>query len=329
MSILVTGGAGYIGSHAVYQLIDSGYDVVVVDNLETGYQTALHEKATFYKGDIRNRVFLEEVFVKECIEGVLHFAANSLVGESMVNPLKYFDNNVHGTQVLLEAMVKHQVKHIVFSSTAATYGEPHYVPIDEKHPTQPINPYGEAKLMMEKVIDWTSKAYDLTYVSLRYFNVAGAHASGNIGESHQPETHLIPIILQVPNKQRDQLSIFGDDYDTKDGTCIRDYIHIEDLIDAHIKALNYLLEGHESNIFNLGSGDGYSIYEMLQAAEVVTDQKIPYHIADRRPGDPAVLIASSSKAKGILKWSPKYTDVKDIIKSAWHFHQKYPKGFEV
>lgn len=268
------------------------------------------------------------MFSKEDIKGVIHFAANSLVGESMVNPLKYFDNNVHGTQVLLKAMLEYKVKHIVFSSTAATYGEPVRIPIDETHPTQPINPYGEAKLMMEKVIKWTATAHELTYVSLRYFNVAGAHPSGEIGESHNPETHLIPIILQVPLNKREKFSVFGDDYDTKDGTCIRDYIHIEDLVNAHIKALEYLLEGNTSNIFNLGSGDGYSIYEMLEAAKEITDFDIPYEIAGRRAGDPAVLIASNQKAKDILGWSPKYTDVKDIIKSAWQFHKKFPDGFK-
>jgi len=328
MSILVTGGAGYIGSHAVRGLIDKGYDVVIVDNLETGYQNAVDPRAKFYNGDIRNISFLNDMFSKEDIKGVIHFAANSLVGESMVNPLKYFDNNVHGTQVLLKAMLKYNVKHIVFSSTAATYGEPVRSPIDETHPTAPINPYGEAKLMMEKVIKWTSTAHDLTYVSLRYFNVAGAHPSGEIGESHNPETHLIPIILQVPLGKRDKLSVFGDDYDTKDGTCIRDYIHIEDLVNAHIKALEYLFEGNTSDIFNLGSGDGYSIYEMLEAAKEVTGTDIPYEIANRRAGDPAVLIASNQKAKEVLGWSPKYTDVKDIINSAWQFHKKFPDGFK-
>lgn len=328
MSILVTGGAGYIGSHAVKGLLDKGYEVVVIDNLETGYKAALDQRATFYQGDIRDLVFLEDMFDKEDITGVIHFAANSLVGESMTNPLKYFNNNVHGTEVLLRAMVNQSVKHIVFSSTAATYGEPVRVPIDENHPTQPINAYGEAKLMMEKVIDWTSKVHDLTYVSLRYFNVAGAHDSGMIGESHNPETHLIPIILQVPLGKRDKLSVFGDDYDTKDGTCIRDYIHINDLVDAHIKALEYLLEGKTSEIFNLGSGDGYSIYEMIQAAKEATGQDIAYQLANRRPGDPAVLIASNQKAKDLLSWSPKHTQVVDIIKSAWQFHKNFPDGFK-
>jgi len=328
MSILVTGGAGYIGSHAVKGLLDKDYEVVVFDNLETGYLQAVDKRAKFYKGDIRNMDSLEAMFEKEDIEGVIHFAANSLVGESMSNPLKYFDNNVYGTQVLLKAMLKHKVKHIVFSSTAATYGEPVRVPIDEEHPTSPINAYGEAKLMMEKVISWTAFAHDLTYVSLRYFNVAGAHPSGEIGESHNPETHLIPIILQVPLGKREKLSVFGDDYETKDGTCIRDYIHIEDLVDAHIRALEHLIKGGKSDIFNLGSGDGYSIYEMIEAAKSATGEDIAYEIADRRAGDPAVLIASNSKAKEVLGWSPKFTKVEEIISSAWKFHKKFPDGFK-
>lgn len=328
MSIVVTGGAGYIGSHAVSALIDQGYDVIIVDNLETGYKNAVHKQAKFYQGDIRDKTFLDKVFSNKTIDGVIHFAANSLVGESMENPLKYFDNNVHGTQVLLEQMVKHDIKNIVFSSTAATYGEPEYTPIDEKHPTEPINAYGEAKRMMEKVIEWTSKAHDLSYVSLRYFNVAGAHPSGEIGESHSPETHLIPIILQVPLKKRAKLSVFGNDYPTKDGTCIRDYIHIEDLIEAHILSLEYLMKGGKSDIFNLGSGDGYSIFEMLKAAQVATGQEIPYEVVERRVGDPAVLIASNKKAREVLGWSPKHTEVIDIIKSAWTFHQKHPDGFK-
>lgn len=328
MSILVTGGAGYIGSHAVYGLIDKGYDVIVIDNFETGYREALHKDVKFYEGDIRNREFLDKVFSNESIEGVIHFAANSLVGESMINPLKYFDNNVHGTQVLLESMVKANIKHIVFSSTAATYGEPEYTPIDEKHPTRPINAYGEAKLMMEKVIDWTSKAHDLSYVSLRYFNVAGAHQSTLIGESHRPETHLIPIILQVPLNKREHLSIFGDDYDTKDGTCVRDYIHIEDLVDAHIKAMEYLLNDGQSDVFNLGSGDGYTIYEMLEAAEKVVGHAIKREISGRRIGDPAVLIASNQKASDVLGWKPEHVEIESIIRSAWAFHQSHPDGFK-
>lgn len=263
MSVLVLGGAGYIGSHAVYQLIDQGMHVVVVDNLENGHRQAVHPKAVFYEGDIRDADFLDTVFENESIDEVLHFAANSLVGESMENPLKYFDNNVYGTQVLLQAMTKHGVKNIVFSSTAATYGEPEAVPITETMPTQPTNTYGETKLTMEKMMKWTSVAHDLKFVSLRYFNVAGARATGEIGEDHRPESHLVPIILQAALGQRKEITVFGDDYDTPDGTCIRDYVHIEDLVNAHLLALDYLRKGGENDVFNLGSSQGFSVNEMI------------------------------------------------------------------
>lgn len=328
MAILVTGGAGYIGSHAVVGLIDKGYDVVVIDNLQTGYKEAINKKAVFYNGDIRDIDFVNSVLEKEDIEGVLHFAANSLVGESMKKPIAYYDNNVYGTQKLVEALTNNQVNAIVFSSTAATYGEPIQIPIDENHPTNPINPYGETKRAMEKLIHWVGETSGLKYISLRYFNVAGAHMSGEIGESHHPETHLIPIILQVPLGQRPFLSIFGDDYETEDGTCIRDYIHIEDLVDAHILALESLLEGGQSGIYNLGTGKGYSIYEMVEAARRVTGHEIPLKIDKRRAGDPAVLVASSEKAQQELGWQPKYTEVEDIIRSAWNFYQKRPQGFK-
>lgn len=328
MAILVTGGAGYIGSHAVVGLIDKGYDVVVIDNLQTGYKEAINKKASFYQGDIRDFDFVNSVLEKEDIQGVLHFAANSLVGESMTKPIAYYDNNVYGTQKLVEALTKNQVNAIVFSSTAATYGEPVQVPIDESHPTNPISPYGETKRAMEKLIHWAGEASDLKYISLRYFNVAGAHASGEIGESHDPETHLIPIILQVPLGQRPFLSVFGDDYETEDGTCIRDYIHIEDLVDAHILALEFLFKGGGSGIYNLGTGIGYSIYEMIEAARRVTGHEIPLKVDKRRAGDPAVLVASSEKAQKELGWQPKYTAVEDIIRSAWNFYQKRPHGFK-
>lgn len=328
MKILVTGGAGYIGSHAVVGLLDRGYEVVVIDSFQTGYQEAIDKRAIFYEGDIRDCVFLNRVLNKEDINGVLHFAANSLVGESMELPIKYYDNNVYGTQKLVEGLLENGVYNIVFSSTAATYGEPVQVPITEEHPSNPINPYGETKRAMEKLIHWAGEASDLKYISLRYFNVAGAHSSGTIGESHEPETHLIPIILQVPLEQRAFLSIFGDDYDTKDGTCIRDYIHIEDLVDAHILALEKLINGGPSNVYNLGTGTGYSIYEMVQAARHVTGHEIPVKVVDRRVGDPAVLVASSEKAMRELGWVPKYTKVEDIIESAWRFYQTHPHGFK-
>lgn len=328
MAILVLGGAGYIGSHAVDQLINKGYEVVVVDSLFTGHKAAVHEKAKFYEGDIRDKEFLNNVFEQETIDGVMHFAAFSLVGESVEKPLMYFNNNVYGMQVLLEVMKDHDVKHIVFSSTAATYGEPEVVPISEDMPTNPKNPYGESKLMMEKMMKWCDNAYGMKYVALRYFNVAGAKSDASIGEDHNPETHLVPIILQVALGQRDSLKIFGDDYATPDGTCIRDYVQVEDLIAAHILALEYLKAGNSSDAFNLGSNDGYSVKEMLDAARVVTGKEIPAEIVPRRAGDPAQLVASSEKARNILGWTPEYTDIKEIIRTAWNWHVSHPHGYE-
>lgn len=328
MTILVLGGAGYIGSHTVYELIDKGEDVVIVDNLETGYKEAVHPKARFYQGDIRNREFVDSVFDKEKIDAVIHFAANSLVGESMTNPLKYYDNNLCGTKVLLESMVAHDVKKIVFSSTAATYGEPEKVPILETDKTEPTNCYGETKLSMEKMFKWTDKAHGLRFVSLRYFNACGAHKSGQIGEAHSPETHLIPLVLQVPNRKREAINIFGEDYDTKDGTCVRDYIHVTDLAQAHILAVDYLMKGNESDIFNLGNGVGFTVKEIIEASEEVTGMDIPAVISPRRAGDPAKLIASSEKAKQILCWNPEYTDVKEIIATAWRWYQAHPDGYK-
>jgi UDP-glucose 4-epimerase len=327
MSILVLGGAGYIGSHAVYQLIDQDYEVVVVDNLLTGHEKALHPKAKFYKGDIRDKTFLQNVFQKEKIEGVIHFAASSLVGESMTNPIKYFDNNVYGTQVLLDVMNENNVKNIVFSSTAATYGEQEVMPITEEMATIPTNAYGETKLTMEKMMNWCDRAYGIKFVSLRYFNVAGARSSGEIGEDHDPETHLIPVVLQVALGQREVISIFGEDYDTPDGTCIRDYIHVEDLIDAHILALKYLQNGGESNVFNLGSSQGFSVNEIIEAAREVTGHSIPAKVTERRAGDPSTLIASSAKAKEVLGWEPKRNSIQQIIQDAWNWHQANPDGY--
>lgn len=327
MSVLVLGGAGYIGSHAVYQLIDQGMQVVVVDNLENGYRQAVHPEAVFYEGDIRDADFLDTVFENESIDEVLHFAANSLVGESMENPLKYFDNNVYGTQVLLQAMTKHGVKNIVFSSTAATYGEPETVPITETMPTEPTNTYGETKLTMEKMMKWTSAAHDLKFVSLRYFNVAGARATGEIGEDHRPESHLVPIILQAALGQRKEITVFGDDYDTPDGTCIRDYVHIEDLVNAHLLALDYLRNGGENDVFNLGSSQGFSVNEMISAARSVTGKDIPVKIGQRRAGDPSILVASTEKATRILGWQPSHTSVTKIIEDAWNWHSAHPAGY--
>lgn len=327
MSILVLGGAGYIGSHTVYELVAKGEDVVVVDNLETGHIEAVHPEARFYQGDIRDREFVDSVFEKENIDAVIHFAANSLVGESMTNPLKYYDNNVNGTKVLLESMIAHNVKKIVFSSTAATYGEPENIPILESDKTCPTNAYGETKLSMEKMMKWTDVAHGLKYVALRYFNACGAHESGQIGEAHAPETHLIPLILQVPLGKREFISIFGEDYDTEDGTCIRDYIHVTDLAQAHILAVKYLLEGNESNTFNLGNGVGFSVKEVIETAKKATGLPIVAKVAERRAGDPARLVASSEKARKVLGWNPEHADLEEIISSAWKWHSTHPNGF--
>ncbi|MBO6304596.1 MAG: UDP-glucose 4-epimerase GalE [Selenomonadaceae bacterium] len=328
MAILVCGGAGYIGSHTVYKLVEAGEDVVILDNLQSGHREAINKKAKFYEGDLRDFAFLDKLFATEKIEAVIHFAANSLVGESMKEPLKYYNNNVHGMEVLLSALVKHNVDKIVFSSTAATYGEPKSIPIKEDDPTIPTNTYGETKLAMEKMMRWVEKAHNIRFVSLRYFNAAGATLDGSFGEDHNPETHLIPLILKTALKKRDAITIFGDDYDTEDGTCIRDYIHVFDLADAHILALNYLRNGGKSDIMNLGNGKGFSVKEMIEAAKVVTGKEIKVEMGERRAGDPAVLIASSEKAKRILNWQPKFIDVKDIIASAWSWHKSHPEGFK-
>ena len=327
-SILVLGGAGYIGSHTVYELIEAGENVVVVDNLETGFRKAVHPDAKFYQGDIRDRAFIDSVFEKEDIDGVIHFAANSQVGESMVNPLKYYNNNLCGTEVLLESMVAHGINRIVFSSTAATYGEPERIPILETDRTVPTNCYGETKLSMEKMFKWTANANDLRFVSLRYFNACGAHPNGKIGEAHNPETHLIPLILQVPNGKREFISIFGNDYETKDGTCVRDYIHVNDLAQAHILAMEYLRKGNDSNIFNLGNGVGFTVKEVVETARKVTGHSIPTKEEPRRAGDPSTLIASSEKAKDILGWKPKFDDLETIIITAWNWHKNHPNGYE-
>jgi UDP-glucose 4-epimerase len=327
MAVLVCGGAGYIGSHCVYGLVERKEEVVVADNLQTGHKDAVHKAAKFYKGDIRDREFLDRVFGENNIDSVIHFAANSLVGESMKEPLAYYDNNVHGTQVLLEAMSRHKVGRIVFSSTAAVYGEPESIPILETDRTLPTNPYGETKLAMEKMMKWADNAHGIKYIALRYFNVAGAQENGMIGEDHSPETHLIPLILQVPLGKRENISIYGDDYDTHDGTCIRDYIHVTDLADAHIKALDKLRAGADSTVYNLGNGEGFSVKEMVEAARRVTKHPIPAVICRRRAGDPSVLIASSKKAREELGWKPRFNKIDDIIASAWKWHKSNPEGY--
>ena len=329
MKVLVLDGAGYIGSHTVYELIENGAEVVIIDNLETGFAEAVHPEAVFYQGDLRDRSFLDTVLAKEKdIDAVIHFAANSQVGESMTNPLKYYDNNLCGTKTLLEALVAHGIDKIVFSSTAATYGEPECIPIQEGDKTEPTNAYGETKLSMEKMFKWVEKAHGMRYVSLRYFNACGAHKSGEIGEAHNPETHLIPLILQVPLGKREHIAVFGTDYPTKDGTCIRDYIHVTDLAAAHILAVKYLMAGNKSDIFNLGNGVGFTVREVIEMAEKVTGESIKVVETDRRAGDPAVLIASSEKAKTILGWNPKHDSLSEIIKSAWKWHKNHPYGYK-
>lgn len=327
MNLLVLGGAGYIGSHFVKEALKNNHQVIVIDNLSTGHIEALPKSVKLYQGDIRDQRFLDEVFSQEQVDACVHFCAYSLVGESMKDPLKYFDNNVIGAIRLVQAMVKHNVKYIVFSSTAAVYGSHEEMPIKEDFQTLPTNPYGESKLFMEKIFKWSEEAYGIKYVSLRYFNVAGASEEGIIGEDHSPETHLIPIILQVPLKKRNKLTIFGDDYKTFDGTCIRDYIHVLDLADAHLKALAYLKKENKSDIFNLGSEAGYSNKQILENARIVTHDSIPSQIGPRRPGDPDKLIASNQKAKDILKWEVK-RDITDILRTAWNFHKNHPNGYK-
>ena len=327
MAILVTGGAGYIGSHTVAELLDLKEDVVVLDNLQKGHKEAILG-GRFYQGDLRDDAFLDKVFKENAIEAVIHFAADSQVGESVVEPLKYYNNNVVSTLKLLTKMKECGVNKIVFSSTAATYGEPENIPILETDKNDPTNPYGETKLAVEKALKWAGKAYGIKSVALRYFNAAGAHRSGKIGEDHNPESHLIPIILQAALGTRDSIHIYGDDYATPDGSCVRDYIHVTDLAQAHILALKKLRSGGDSGVYNLGSGSGFSVKEVIEVARQVTGADIKAVIADRRPGDPATLIASSAKAKKELGWQPEYADLKTIVESAWIWHKNHPHGYE-
>lgn len=326
MAILVCGGAGYIGSHAVAALIEKNEEVIVIDNLVTGHKKAICG-GKFYKGDLRDKEFLNSVFRENKIEAVIHFAAFSLVGESMEKPFKYYNNNVYGTLSLLEVMNENNVDKIVFSSTAATYGEPKNVPILEEDTTEPTNAYGETKLAVEKMLKWAEKAYNIKYVVLRYFNVAGAHESSNIGEAHKIETHLIPIILQVALGQREKIMIYGDDYDTKDGSCIRDYIHVMDLVEAHILALEKLRRDNVSATYNLGNGQGFSVKEVIDVCRNITGHSIPSEVVPRRLGDPAILIASSQKIIKELGWNPKSASLESIINSAWNWHKSHPYGY--
>ncbi|MCY6484388.1 UDP-glucose 4-epimerase GalE [Clostridium aestuarii] len=327
MSILVCGGAGYIGSHMVAELLEQGEEVVILDNFQKGHRDAVLG-GKIYEGDLRDRNILDKVFNENNIEAVIDFAADSLVGESVENPLKYFNNNVGSTINLLEAMKDHNVKYIVFSSTAATYGEPENIPILEQDKTFPTNPYGESKLTVEKILKWCDNAYGIKYTALRYFNAAGAHISGKIGEDHRPESHLIPIILQVALGQREKIMIFGNDYNTEDGTCVRDYIHVSDLASAHLLALKRLKNGGESKIYNLGNGKGFSVREVIDTVRRVTDIDIKAEEAPRRAGDPAILIASSKKAVKELGWEPKYDSLETIIETAWNWHKNHPDGYK-
>lgn len=325
--ILIVGGAGYIGSHNVRLFLDQGYEVVVVDNLNTGHISSVDKRAKFYNLDIRKKDELTKILIDEKIDAVVHFAALSLVGMSMKDPLSYFDNNVYGMITLLQAMEKAGVNKIVFSSSAATYGEQKVMPLTEESVTHPESVYGETKLMMETIMKWCDQCIGIKYVSLRYFNAAGASSDGTLGEDHNPETHLIPLILQVPLGKRDHISVYGQDYDTRDGTCVRDYIHVDDLASAHVKAIEYLLKGNVSNIFNLGSGDGQTVNEMISTAERIVGESIKKEYVERRAGDPAVLIASNKKAKEVLGWENKKS-LDDIISSAYNFHKKNPNGLK-
>lgn len=329
MAILVTGGAGYIGSHTVAELIEKGEKVIILDNLENGHRQAAQAiGATLVVGDLRDSEFLKGFFKSNDIEAVIHFAAYIEAGESVTNPLKHYNNNVIGTLNLLTAMNEAGVKKIVFSSTAATYGEPENIPIKESDRTLPINPYGETKLAVEKALRWADNAYGIKHIALRYFNAAGAHISGKIGEAHSPETHLIPIVLQVASGKRDEIKLFGNDYDTKDGSCVRDYIHVTDLAQAHILALYNLRQKSTSNVFNLGNGKGFSNKEVVEIARQVTGRTIKAADAPRRPGDPAVLVASSEKAMTELGWKPKYNELSKIVETAWNWHVNHPNGFK-
>lgn len=315
--ILVFGGAGYIGSHTVSHLLDNGYQVVVADNLIYGHREAVDKRAIFEHADLLDKFSLQQLFKKHKIDAVIHFAAFAYVGESVAEPQKYYFNNVVGTVNLLNVMMENNVKDIVFSSTCATYGEPEYTPIDETHPQNPINPYGRTKLMIEQIFADYERAYGLRHIALRYFNAAGCAANGSIGESHTPETHLIPLVLKAITGERKSISVFGTDYDTPDGTCIRDYIHVEDLALAHRLALEKLPV--YSGCINLGTGIGTSVKEIILAAEEVSGKKCPVEYADRRAGDPARLFADNRKAKEILGWEPAYKNIKDIIQTAWNW----------
>ena len=319
--VLVVGGAGYIGSHMVKDLLDANYKVITLDDLSTGHRELI-PGGEFIEGRLGDTALLDTLFSTRDISAVMHFAAFSLVGESVQNPLKYYRNNMAATAELLVSMIRHNVKRFIFSSTAAVYGEPVDIPITETHPCTPTNPYGKTKIAVEGMLNDCDSAYGLKYISLRYFNAAGADKSGKIGERHRNETHLIPLVLEVAAGRRENIKIFGADYPTPDGTCIRDYIHVSDLSSAHLLALNALLSGGDSAVYNLGNNKGYSVREVIELARKVTGKPILAIEADKRPGDPAVLIASSDKIKEKLGWKPQYEDLEIIIETAWKWHQK-------
>lgn len=324
--ILIVGGAGYIGSHMVQLLIQQQREVVVVDNLSTGYQDALTAAGcpTFIHADISDKNTLRQVFSEHPIDSVIHFASFIQVGESVSQPHKYYQNNLTATLALLEVMLEHNVKKFIFSSTAAVYGDPEYVPIDEAHPKKPINPYGKSKWMVEQILEDYDNAYGLRYLSLRYFNAAGADPDGLLGERHDPETHLIPLTLQVASGRRPSITIFGSDYDTPDGTCIRDYIHVCDLVAAHSLALDHLTQGNKSIALNLGNGNGFSVRQVIETAKAVTGIDISVTAAERRPGDPPILIADPAQAQAILGWQPYFSSLHDIVRHAWEWEKKWP-----
>ncbi|HDD43346.1 MAG TPA: UDP-glucose 4-epimerase GalE [Candidatus Desulfofervidus auxilii] len=325
--ILITGGAGYIGSHVNKELYKKGYETVVLDNLIYGHREFV-KWGEFILGDLENTEFLRFIFKKYPIKAVMHFAAFAYVEESMKEPQKYYLNNVKNTLNLLQVMLENNVEYFIFSSTCATYGIPAEIPIPENHPQNPVNPYGKSKLMIEKILEDYSRAYGLKYISLRYFNAAGADPDCEIGEWHEPETHLIPLVLDVAIGKSEAVKIFGTDYPTPDGTCIRDYIHVTDLANAHILALEYLFKKKKSDVFNLGNGNGFSVKEVLQTAENITKRKINFIEWGRRPGDPPVLVGSSEKAKKVLCWNPRYYELSLIIETAWEWHKKLYKDFK-
>ena len=326
MNILVVGGAGYIGSHMCKYLAKNKYTPVVLDNLVYGHREAV-KWGPFIEGAMDNRDILNRIFAEYEIGAVMHFAAFAYVGESVNDPGKYYLNNVAATISLLNAMIKHNVMKFIFSSTCATYGEPIEIPITETHPQDPINPYGRGKVMVEQILDDYEKAYGLNSISLRYFNAAGADPDGEAGEDHDPETHLIPLILQTALGKRDEITVFGDDYPTKDGTCIRDYIHVTDLAQAHLLALERLMNNKPGGKYNLGNGDGNSVKQVIDTAGKITGKKIPSKFAARRPGDPAILIGSSKKAVGELGWKPEFADLESILETAWRWHKNNPGGY--